>query len=561
MTVADTETATSKAERAQVQELFDRPSSRIFVTSATGQTIAVCESGSPTGTPVFSLTGTGGCRLDALLRHKEAVEGNVRLFAIDKPGSGLSDESQKPARGAPRKNPFFIVADLIVEVADALDIPKFGVIAYSLGTCDALALAKRHPGRLLGPIQVVGAWTMPDTPGTLSWIKVAVKLPMGVISGFVKAGIVLQWDYAWIGEALSSLLAITTKMFSCLSSRRTEKDQEEDLETASNDGPLEKEEQAFDRSPAVRQLGLLEAKLRIIAHVWSRKPRLSSREAEDRAMVEMSKTPGSTRVAQADVRAELDCGRFRMQSYLIDAVLYDIGRALGKRGSLDVDLSTVMYPVHIRHGTEDQLVPVLAVEALTKALPYEQGYFGGNFGAILKFGLDSHKNVVSAKKAHVKKFLVDFEWCPALGKASPISSSGKHGSDKYEDPAYGRITLSPTKFIGKNMCLSVSPVGAGSYNDTRYLYAAKCSSDTTPSAHQTFIRGYFEPTDFSAIFWVGNEQVAGHKGGWGVASKRNATTQDFSPVFHADGRVQLRRYEGVQDEHVTAIELYPVNPQ
>ncbi|GIH99035.1 alpha/beta fold hydrolase [Planobispora takensis] len=110
-----------------------------LVRTPDGRTLAVDQSGSPGGRPVFLLHGTPGSRVGPLPRPTLLYRMGIRLITYDRPGYGLSD------RLAGRS-----VADVAADVAaiaDFLDVARFAVIGRSGGAPHALACAALLPDR------------------------------------------------------------------------------------------------------------------------------------------------------------------------------------------------------------------------------------------------------------------------------------------------------------------------------------------------------------------------------------------------------------------------------
>lgn len=102
--------------------------------------MAVQESGSPYGHPVFLMHGTPGSRVAPLPRAMVLHALRIRLISFDRPGYGHSDrlESRK-------------VADVVPDVeaiADELEIKRFAVLGRSGGGPHALACAALLPDRV-----------------------------------------------------------------------------------------------------------------------------------------------------------------------------------------------------------------------------------------------------------------------------------------------------------------------------------------------------------------------------------------------------------------------------
>ncbi len=105
-----------------------------------GRNLAYAEYGQPEGIPVFFFHGTPGAHIMPEGDIAMAVRHNLRIIATARPGFGLSDF--KPGR---------ILLDWpddVVELADFLKIPQFGVIGHSGGGPHAAACAYKIPERL-----------------------------------------------------------------------------------------------------------------------------------------------------------------------------------------------------------------------------------------------------------------------------------------------------------------------------------------------------------------------------------------------------------------------------
>ncbi|CAN5547543.1 alpha/beta hydrolase [soil metagenome] len=120
-----------------------------------GRALGYAEFGDPAGTPIFFFHGWGGSRL---ARHPDdsiAASLGVRVIAVDRPGIGLSDRK-------PRSTLLDWPEDVAV-LADALELPRFGVLGWSGGGAFAVACAYRLGERVTalgvvsGPGPLVGA--------------------------------------------------------------------------------------------------------------------------------------------------------------------------------------------------------------------------------------------------------------------------------------------------------------------------------------------------------------------------------------------------------------------
>jgi len=96
--------------------------------------------GDARGTPVFSLHGTPGCRLNRYPDEQRLSAAGIRLITYDRPGYGRSDRH-------PGRQVVSCVAD-VEAIANALRLDRFAVTGGSGGGPHALAVAARLPERV-----------------------------------------------------------------------------------------------------------------------------------------------------------------------------------------------------------------------------------------------------------------------------------------------------------------------------------------------------------------------------------------------------------------------------
>jgi pimeloyl-ACP methyl ester carboxylesterase len=109
---------------------------------ADGRRIGYLEVGKADGFPIFHCHGNGSSRLEVVLLADLASAAGVRLIGLDRPGVGHSD----PAPG----RTLIDWPDDVAQVADRLQIERFGIEGVSAGGAYALACADRMADRLTG---------------------------------------------------------------------------------------------------------------------------------------------------------------------------------------------------------------------------------------------------------------------------------------------------------------------------------------------------------------------------------------------------------------------------
>jgi pimeloyl-ACP methyl ester carboxylesterase len=152
-----------------------------------GRALAVDDVGDPGGRPVLYLHGTPGSRL---ARHPDdglAARLGVRLLAMDRPGYGASDPQPAGAGPGTPSGPAALAAD-VATVLDRLGVDRCGVLAWSGGALDGLAVAAG--GRADRLVVVSGlvprqAYDDPATraaaEGRLDLLAVADGTPVGTL--------------------------------------------------------------------------------------------------------------------------------------------------------------------------------------------------------------------------------------------------------------------------------------------------------------------------------------------------------------------------------------------
>jgi pimeloyl-ACP methyl ester carboxylesterase len=141
--------ASSQTDRSEILPLPD------------GRRLGYLRHGAPDGQPFFYFHGTPGSRLEGALVDDVATALGLSLIAVDRPGYGLSDPCPGRRVGDwPRD---------IVALADALGMPRFGVIGVSGGGPYALACARHLAPRLtsVGVVCGLGPVYLPELAGDL----------------------------------------------------------------------------------------------------------------------------------------------------------------------------------------------------------------------------------------------------------------------------------------------------------------------------------------------------------------------------------------------------------
>ena len=117
-----------------------------------GRRLGIAEQGAPNGLPILFFHGFAGSRLQCPDAGGAAADLGVRLIAVDRPAVGLSD--RKPGRRP------IDWADDVRALADALDVDRFAIVAWSAGAPHALACGYALSDRVLaiGLASPAGGW-------------------------------------------------------------------------------------------------------------------------------------------------------------------------------------------------------------------------------------------------------------------------------------------------------------------------------------------------------------------------------------------------------------------
>lgn len=121
-----------------------------------GHRLTAQEAGDPSGSPVFSLHGTPGCRILYSKHVEDAARRGIRLIGYDRPGYGGSTRRRGRAVAE--------VSAEVAAVADHLGLDEFAVWGHSGGGAPALACAARLPDRVVAVSCLAGV-APPDAEG------------------------------------------------------------------------------------------------------------------------------------------------------------------------------------------------------------------------------------------------------------------------------------------------------------------------------------------------------------------------------------------------------------
>lgn len=111
------------------------------------------------GTGPTVVLQTGGAGAGSMWREYVPQLDGFRVVALDHRGRG---RSSKPGSAEQHAMPEY-VAD-VVALADALSVPRFGFVGYSMGAQVGYALAAAHPDRVAALVALGGPWEQVPDP-------------------------------------------------------------------------------------------------------------------------------------------------------------------------------------------------------------------------------------------------------------------------------------------------------------------------------------------------------------------------------------------------------------
>ncbi len=134
------------------------------ITLKDGRKLSYSIYGSDKGEPLFYFHGFPGSHCEMIMHDPKVFKDlNVKVIAVNRPG--YSDSSSK------KKRTLLDWSDDVCELADALSIKRFSILAYSGGGPYALACAYKIPNRLkiVGIVSGMGSIKAPGAKNVLSW--------------------------------------------------------------------------------------------------------------------------------------------------------------------------------------------------------------------------------------------------------------------------------------------------------------------------------------------------------------------------------------------------------
>ncbi|ORZ12412.1 Alpha/Beta hydrolase protein [Absidia repens] len=110
----------------------------------------------------------------------------LRMIWPERPGYGLSEEC------SPQDLNALDWAEVVIQLADHLGIDKFSIIAQSVGTVFAMAVAHQYSSRISGTIYMISPWVSTQLANTFKWTR---RLPASLVTKTLSFAMDVMWIF------------------------------------------------------------------------------------------------------------------------------------------------------------------------------------------------------------------------------------------------------------------------------------------------------------------------------------------------------------------------------
>jgi pimeloyl-ACP methyl ester carboxylesterase len=226
--------------------------------------------------------------------------------------------------------------DVVIQLADRLNIQQFSIIAQSVGTVFALAIAYRYPKRVLGPIFLISPWVSTQAANTFKWTR---RLPATLVAKTIS----LALDVMWMFNKSSN----STPNSSSNSSVNDGSDDNEDYTD-------------HTRNAESRQTIVVYEEDELLASLEEDTTDLPTDFPTNRPLRHF--------VRPKHMSLYLAMNRHRMSENYSQGQLCDVMVALEKYHLFGFNYSNIKIPVSAVWGDKDGLIPQKAIETLANSL-------------------------------------------------------------------------------------------------------------------------------------------------------------------------------------------------
>lgn len=238
-------------------------------------------------------------------------------------------------------------ADTVVQLTDHLGIKQFSIIAQSVGTVFALAIAHRYRKRVLGPIYLISPWVSTKAANTFKWTR---RLPAPLVAKTVSLALDVMWVFNKGNNSSSS------------SSSKSDEDTEEEVDH--NDSKTSSSSRSSNdnkkRNRKVRNTMIAFEEDELLASLDD--------DAFDLPTDFPTQRPLRHFVRPKHMSLYLAMNKRRMSETYSQGQLCDVMVALEKYNMFGFSYSDIKTPVSAVWGDKDGLIPTRAIEILANSL-------------------------------------------------------------------------------------------------------------------------------------------------------------------------------------------------
>ncbi|KAI8327873.1 Alpha/Beta hydrolase protein [Chlamydoabsidia padenii] len=147
----------------------------------------------------------------------------LRMIWPERPGYGLSEEC------SPQKLNALDWAEVVIQLMDHLGIDKFSIIAQSVGTVFAMALAHQYSSRIEGTMYMISPWVSTQQANTFKWSR---RLPASLVTKTLSFAMDVIWLFSKPSDSSESLNQSAISKEKTFSSTNTLEEKRQDEENA-----------------------------------------------------------------------------------------------------------------------------------------------------------------------------------------------------------------------------------------------------------------------------------------------------------------------------------------
>ncbi|KAI7885155.1 alpha/beta-hydrolase [Lichtheimia hyalospora FSU 10163] len=277
---------------------------------------------------------------------------NIRTIWPERPGYGLSEECSAQEMSA------LEWAEVVIQLADHLEIRRFSIIAQSVGAVYAMAITHKYPTRVVGPLFLISPWVSTHAANTFKWSR---RLPAMLVTRTVS----LAMDVMWMLNKSAPTMA-TTPSASTTPSTTSTSTTDEDASVSTFSNPS---------SPRFNENNQLPTFSNVSPNIPS-----MTLEEEDELLASFDDDgfdlptdfpphrPLRHAVRPKNMSLYFAMNKLRMTEPYAQGQTLDVLVALEKYHSFGFSYSEIKTAITAVWGDKDGLIPIRAVEVLANGL-------------------------------------------------------------------------------------------------------------------------------------------------------------------------------------------------